>query len=219
MFSGNRRRRLDRTAPELADLRPDWHRQKLACLCARPQGVPRRPLRPLNAAGHRAAFGGRSSGLTQSLGPSPCLGSSCGAGGLRHRLGALRHHTRPNPTSDGGPRRPGCRGSRGARVAACPRCRRRAAGLDSGSPPSRTGRPVAKIGGKGKCQCLIGRLFRWPDCHAGNSTSDMLRGVRGGQAHGRGWRPISAARRIDVLMNVTVVTLAVKIERSFSVHD
>jgi hypothetical protein len=32
MFSGNRRRRLDRTAPELADLRPDWHRQKLlAC--------------------------------------------------------------------------------------------------------------------------------------------------------------------------------------------
>ena len=44
-----RRRRLDRTAPELADLRPDRHRQKLACLCTRPQGLPRRPLRPLSS--------------------------------------------------------------------------------------------------------------------------------------------------------------------------
>ena len=49
LFAEARRRRLDRTAPELADLRPDRHRQKLACLCARPQGVPRRPLRPLSS--------------------------------------------------------------------------------------------------------------------------------------------------------------------------
>ena len=30
-------------------MRPDRHRQKLACLCARPQGLPRRPLRPLSS--------------------------------------------------------------------------------------------------------------------------------------------------------------------------
>ena len=38
-------RRVDRTAPEFARHRPNRRRQKLDCLRARPQGLPRRPLR------------------------------------------------------------------------------------------------------------------------------------------------------------------------------
>ena len=44
-----RRRRLDRSARQSGHLRPDRRRQELACLRARPQGLPRQSLRPLSA--------------------------------------------------------------------------------------------------------------------------------------------------------------------------
>ena len=44
------RRRVDRAAPEFADRRANRRRQKLDCLCARPQGLPRQSLGHLSAA-------------------------------------------------------------------------------------------------------------------------------------------------------------------------